>query len=255
MIEQRSLEWHKQRLGVITASEFYNLMKNSKQEVPMTDEEIEAYKTEHPRAKNIPTTKKVEVAFSDASYTYLNRKIMERYIPKDSGTCDEYVEMHDVSNRAMQYGTNIESMARDAYAEAMGYEVMEVEFVSLKGFEGFCGSSADGIVRYEDGGCEIKCPFNIEHHLDYLMLQTIDELKELKPEYYWQMRLNMLTWDLKWYDFISYCPYISKSKQLKVLRMYRDEKIDSQMIERLTLAKEYMISEIQKINNIQTIIK
>ena len=152
MIEQRSSAWHRQRLGMITASEFHNLMKNSKQEVNMTEEEIEAYKTEHPRAKNIPTTKKVEVPFSDATYTYLNRKVMERYIPMSDGTVDEYIEMHDITNAAMRYGTDFESMARDAYAKLMDYEVMEVEFVQVPGFEKIAGASADGIVREEKGG-------------------------------------------------------------------------------------------------------
>lgn len=255
MIEQRSLDWHKQRMGMVTASEFHNLMKNSKQEIDMTQEEIDAYKNEHPRAKNIPTTKKVEVAFSDATYTYLNRKVMERYIPKNGGTIDEYIEIHDITNRAMQYGTDLESMAREEYAKMMGYEVIEVEFVPLKGYETICGVSADGIVREEKGGCEIKCPYSIENHLDYLMLENIQQLLELKPEYYWQMRLNMLAWDLEWYDFVSFCPYISRSKQLKVLRMYRDKEIDNEICHRLDLAKDYMAKQIDKINNIQTIIR
>ena len=255
MIEQRSNEWFQQRLGMITASEFFNLMKNSRQEVPMSPEEIEAYKAEHPRAKNIPTTKKVEVAFSDATYTYLNRKVMERYIPKDTGTCDEYIETHQISNAAMRYGTDLEPMARDAYAEKMGCEVMEVEFVPLKGFETVCGVSSDGIVRGEKGGIELKCPFLIEHHLDYLLLETIDQLLEMRPEYYWQMRLNMLAWDLEWYDFVSYCPYVSPSKQLKILRMYRDRDIDEEMFRRLSLARDHMGKLFTKLNNIQTIIK
>ena len=255
MIEQRTLQWHKQRLGFITASEFHNLMKNSKQEVPMSDTEIEAYKAEHPKAKNIPTTKKVEVAFSDATYTYLNRKIMERYIPKDCGTTDEYIELHDISNRAMNYGTDTESLARETYSKLMGYEVMEVEFVPLEGYENICGTSSDGIVLKENGGCEIKCPFMIEHHMEYLMLQNVLELLELKPEYYWQMRLNMLTWNLDWYDFISFCPYISKSKQMKVLRMFRDKEIDKEIYHRIDLAKKYMTEQIERINNVQMIIK
>lgn len=255
MIAQRSLEWQAQRLGMITASEFSNLMKNSKQEVPMTTEEVEAYKAEHPRAKIIPTTKKVEVAFSDATYTYLNRKVMERYIPKNTGTCDEYIETHQVSNAAMRYGTDLEPMARDAYAKLMGYEVMEVEFIPLKGFETICGASSDGIVRNENGGVELKCPFFVEHHLEYLLLENIDQLKEIRPEYYWQMRLNMLAWDLEWYDFVSYCPYVSPSKQLKVLRMFRDTDIDGEITRRLTLARDHMGKLFKKLNTIQTIIK
>src|SRR3712207_8104781 len=73
------------------------------------------------------------------------------------------------------------------------------------------------LFRSKGGGIEIKNPFYIEHHLEYLLLETPDDLLALKPEYYWQCRLNMLAWDLDWYDFVSFCPYVSKSKQLKVL--------------------------------------
>lgn len=255
MIEQRTVNWHKQRLGKITASEFHNLMKNSKQEIELSQQEIDTYKAEHPRARNIPTTKKVEAPFSDATYTYLNRKIMERYIPMSDGTVEEYIELHDITNAAMRYGIDMEDMARNAYAQEMGYEVMEVEFVPIKGFETIAGASADGIVRQEKGGCEIKCPYSLEHHLEYLILENIEQLKDLKPEYYWQMRLNMLAWDLEWYDFVSYCPYISASKQLKVLRMYRDRNIDEEIHSRLALAQQYMAEKISVINNIKTVIK
>ena len=49
MIEQRSQEWFRQRVGLITASEFHCLMKDHKEDVPLTNDEIEAYKTEHPK--------------------------------------------------------------------------------------------------------------------------------------------------------------------------------------------------------------
>ena len=251
---QRGAYWHRQRIGNITASEFHNLMKDSKGEVVMTEEEIEAYKQEHPKAKNIPTTKKVNVPFSDATYSYLNRKVMERFIPKTGGTLDEYIEQRNVSNRAMQYGTDMEDNARKRYGREMGYEVYEVEYLPLKGYENICGVSADGIVREAKGGCEIKCPFYIEHHMDYLLLETPDDLLDLKPEYYWQCRLNMLAWDLDWYDFVSYCPYVSKSRQIKILRMHRDKVIDEEIYRRLDLAKAYMEEKINQIKNAQTII-
>src|SRR3712207_1187123 len=231
MIEQRSLEWHRARLGMITASEFHYLMKSHKEDIPLTVAEIEAYKVEHPRAKNIPTTKKVDMPFSDATYTYLNRKVMERYIP-EGGVMDEYIEERQISNRAMDYGTMMESVARNRYAEEMDCEVIEVEFVPLKGFEKFCGVSADGIVRSKGGGIEIKNPFYIEHHLEYLLLETPDDLLALKPEYYWQCRLNMLAWDLDWYDFVSFCPYVRseehtselQSRQYLVCRLLLEKK-------------------------------
>ena len=254
MIAQRSQEWLRQRIGMITASEFHNLMKNSKGEVEMTEAEIEAYKLEHPRTKNIPTTKKVDVPFSDASYTYLNKKVMERFIPKTGGTLDEYIEERNITNRAMQYGTDMEDDARKRYAREMGCEVFEVEFLPLPGYENICGVSADGIVREQKGGIEIKCPFYIENHMDYLLLETPDDLLSLKPDYYWQCRLNMLAWDLDWYDFVSYCPYISKSRQIKILRIPRDRAIDGEILKRLDLAKAYMEDRIYKIKEAKTII-
>lgn len=251
MIEQRSSEWLKQRIGCITASEFHYLMKNHKEDVPLTDDEIEAYKAEHPRAKNIPTCKKLDMPFSDATYTYLNRKIMERYIPQGD-VLDEYIEERQISNRAMDYGTLMESSARSRYAEETDSEVIEVGFVPLDGFEKFCGASADGIVRSKDGGIEIKCPFLIEHHLEYLLMKNPEDLLALKPEYYWQVCLNMLVWDRKWWDFVSYCPYVSKSKQMKILRIYRDKDIDKEIIKRVGLAVDYMRSKIEQIDKVET---
>lgn len=248
------MEWFTQRLGFITASEFHNLMKNHKEEVHMSEEEIEQYKTEHPRAKNIPTTKKVEMPFSDATYTYLDRKIMERYIPHD-GSDETYVGLHDISNRAMQYGTDTESIARRTYAERMGYEILEVGFIQLEGYEKFCGVSSDGIVRHEKGGIEIKCPYNIEHHVENLLMQNVDDLFQLRPEYYWQARLNMLAWNADWWDFVSFCPFVSHSKQLKVLRINRDKEVDAMMISRIELAVSYMKKRIDELENAITIIK
>jgi hypothetical protein len=87
------------------------------------------------------------------------------------------------------------------------------------------------------------------------MLQSAADLLALKPEYYWQVRLNMLDWDLDWYDFVSFCPYISRSKQMKVLRIFRDKDIDKEMFNRLDLATKYMVEKINEINNIQMVIK
>lgn len=253
MIEQRSLEWKRQRLGMITASEFYNLMKNHKEEISMTDEEIENYKLEHPKARNIPTTKKVEAPFSDATFTYLDRKIMERYIPQN-GADEEYLWLHDVPNKAMMYGTDNESSARRCYAERMGYEVIEVEFIPLDGYEKFCGVSSDGIVRGAKGGVELKCPYNIEHHVENLLMQNGNDLLDLRPEYYWQVRLNMFAWDTEWWDFVSFCPFVAPSKQLKVLRIYRDNGIDNEIKKRLDLAVSYIKKRMNQIKNTPTII-
>lgn len=233
MIEQRTTDWMKLRMGKITASECAVLMKNNRKKEP----------------------------FSDATYSYLDKKVMERYIPDVGGNMEEYIEGHTITNAAMRYGTELEPMARQRYAERMDYEVMEVEFLPLKGFEMFCGASADGIVRKHiptgeilNGGVELKCPYTVESHLTHLLLAKPEDLLEAKPEYYWQCVLNMLAWDADWWDFVSFCPYVGKTKQLKVLRIHRDKEIDGQLIQRITLATEYMKQRISEINSIETLI-
>ena len=49
-------------------------------------------------------------------------------------------------------------------------------------------------------------------------------------------------------DFVSYDPRTSRSKQLKVLRIPKDEEIQHQLLERTQLAVEYFKERINQIN-------
>ena len=90
---------------------------------------------------------------------------------------------------------------------------------------------------------------------------SIEELKsridhlENEEEYYWQCVANMLFTDTEFCDFISYCPYVSLSKQLKVLRIPRPEEHTKLLSDRIDLAVLYMKEKMQQLDNIQTIIK
>ena len=151
MIEQRTLEWQKLRLGHITASEISVLIKDRKE--PMTEEELAAHKAANPKSR---VTTKV-VPFSDATFTYLNRKVMENLLPVNSddtyakNCVEEYIDLHNQSSAATRYGTEMESVARDKYAETMGYEVYESEFIPYKNFQKLVGGSPDGLIREEKG--------------------------------------------------------------------------------------------------------
>lgn len=255
MTEQRSNEWYRQRLGKLTASEISVLMKDRK--VAMTEEELAEWKKLNPKSR---VTTKV-VPFSDATFTYLNRKVMENYLPLNSKSddalsiVDEYIEEHSFSNRAMDWGTFWESAARDRYADVMGYEVIEVGFVPYKKYPNLAGGSPDGMVREENGGVEIKNPFTLEKHFQHLLYESPSELKENEEEYYWQCYMNMLVTDSDFWDFVSFNPYISKSKQLKVLRIERDESEIKLLKERIDLAVEYFKEQFANIEKIQTVIK
>ena len=256
-MEQRSREWFIARKGRMTASEIYLLLNNHKEEVALTEEEKEQFRTEHPRAK-IPETKKVEAPFSDGTFTWLNRKVAEYYMPDDAFIEDN--ELKQVNNRAVQHGEFWESDARERYALEMGYEVYEVGFIALKGFEHFAGGSPDGMIRQENGLVEIKCAWNPEVHQDYLLFEKPEDLKEDNLQYYVQCQYNMVCvsrqfdTEVEFCDFISYDPRTSKSKQLKVLRIPADQEMQKLLVERTELAVSYLREQIDRINKMQSII-
>lgn len=243
---QRTDEWFLARRGMMTASEIYLLLNNHKEQ--MTDEELAAHKAANPKSRI--TTK--DVPFSDGTYTWLNHKVAERFMPDNAFL--EYNELHQVNNRAVQHGELWEDEARKRYAERMGYEVFEVGFIPLKGFEKFCGGSPDGMIREDNGLIEIKCPWNPEVHQDYLLFTQPSDLKEYNLQYYAQMQLNILVTECDFCDFVAFDPRTSASKQLKILRIPKDEEMCSTLLTRIELAKQYQRERIEKINNAKTTI-
>ena len=241
-LEQRSMGWRRARLGKLTSSEISVLMKEHKE--AMTEEELAEFKAANPKSR---VTTKV-VPFSDATFTYLNRKVMEHFMPVDSddtyskNCVDEYIELHSQESMATRYGSDMESVAREKYAETMGYEVFETGFVPYDKYPRLVGGSPDGVIRQDQGIIEIKCPFTLEKHMQHLMYETPKELKENDT-------------GTEFCDFVSYCPYVSKSKQIKILRIYRNEEDIKLLTERISLAIQYMKDRIDNIKNIQTIIK
>lgn len=260
---QRTREWYLARKGKITASECFVLLNNSKGEVPLTKEEQEQFRQEHPRAK-LPETKKVDVPFSTGTYTYLDEKIAEMYMPDNAFI--EYME-DKPSNTAMRYGTFWEEAARNRYIEATGYEVLDSPFVALKGFENFAGGSPDGIIRNNEdtegfkGIIEIKSPFNPAVHLRHFLYEKPEDLKEDNLQYYVQCQYNMVCvsrqfdTEVEFCDFISYDQRTSKSKQLKVLRIPAEKEIQDLLLTRTELAVEYLREQIGRINKMESIIK
>lgn len=251
-MEQRTTEWFLARKGLMSASEIYLLLNNHKEDVPLTEEEKVAFREEHPRAK-IPETKKVEKPFSDGTFTWLNHKIAEYYMPDDAFL--EYNELRQVNNKAVQHGEFWEAEARERYALEMGYEVFEVGFIPLKGMEKFAGGSPDGMIREVEGIIEIKCAFSPEIHQDYLLFEKPEDLKDYNLQYYAQMQFNMIVTGCKFCDFVAYDPRTSQDKQLKVLRIPKDEEMCATLIERVSLAKEYYKERMSKLDKFKYIIK
>ena len=236
---QRTPEWYLARKGKITASEVYNLLGNHKEQ--MTDEELAEFKTANPKSR--VTTK--EVPFNDATYTYLNKKVAEIFMSDEAYLED--VDAKQINTRAVNHGIMYEALAAQVYDEEMCNPVTAAGFIPLKGYESICGGSPDGLV--ELGIIEIKCPWNSDVHLDYCLLETPEQLKELKLQYYAQIQLNIMVTGSNYGDFVSFDPRMQKHLQLKVLRCPKDEEFCKMLQERIELAKQYIYERIDKLND------
>ena len=248
---QRTEDWYLARKGKLTASEIYILLANHKED--MTEAEIEQFKKENPKSR----VRTKEVPFSQGTFTYLDGKIAEMFMPENAFL--EYVEDNAPHSRAMDWGTLMEDSARNRYQEETGNEVLDAPFIPLKGYANFAGGSPDGIIR-TGGIIEVKCPFSPAVHIKHFLYETADELREDNLQYYAQCQYNMICveretgTEIPFCDFISYDPRISKSKQLKVLRIPKDEEIQKRLLERTELAVQYFKEKINQINNVKTIV-
>lgn len=248
---QRTEDWYLARKGKLTASEIYTLLANHKED--MTEAEIEQFKKESPKSR----VRTKEVPFSQGTFTYLDGKIAEMFMPENAFL--EYVEDNAPHSRAMDWGTLMEDSARNRYQEETGNEVLDAPFIPLKGYANFAGGSPDGIIR-TGGIIEVKCPFSPAVHIRHFLYETADELREDNLQYYAQCQYNMICveretgTEVPFCDFISYGPRISRSKQLKVLRIPKDEEIQKRLLERTELAVQYFKKKINQINNVKTIV-
>lgn len=139
-------------------------------------------------------------------------------------------------NAAMQRGKEIEPQAVLAFAELKGLDVNDNDFIY---------TSANGIVLFEnlmyevcgtpdivlkDAICEIKCPES-KTHLDYLLLNTSEDVFLNMPDYYAQMQMNMFLTGKRLCYFISYDDRFKDEKlQLKIIEVYRNGEFIEEII-------------------------
>lgn len=244
---QRSEEWYLLRKGHVTASEIYLLLANHKED--MTEDELEEFKKINPKSK----AKTKEVPFSQGTFTYLDGKVAEMFMPDNAFL--EYMEECKFETKAMQWGTLFEDKAREEYTKRCDKEIIDAPFIELEGYERFAGGSPDGLNVKENAIIEIKCPFNPAIHLRHFMYEAQQDLKEDNLQYYAQVQYNMMVSEFylghpcEYADFISYDPRTSVSKQLKVLRVLPDVEMQKALKERTILAIDYMKEQVEKINN------
>ena len=116
-------------------------------------------------------------------------------------------------NSAMQWGTDNEPHAREAYEVTRDCFVEEVGFIGHPTIA-MAGASPDGLVG-EHGLVEIKCP-------NSLTMVTTLRANEVPAKYLPQIYFQMACTGRAWCDFVSYDSRLPANCQLFVKRVERD---------------------------------
>lgn len=120
-------------------------------------------------------------------------------------------ELKQFDTPALFHGRKHEPRAKALYELYKDTEVLPASFYIDKHYP-FLGCSPDGFP--DDGLTEIKCPKNIEEHLNHFI--TIPLKYEL------QMQTCMAVTDKPWCDFVSFFPDIEVRQQYFCVRVDRD---------------------------------
>lgn len=190
-MEQRTEEWFAARCGKVTASKVADVVAKTK------------------------------TGWGASRENYAAQLVAERLTGKPADS---------FSNAAMQWGTDQEPFARQAFEAATGLFVTEVGFINHPEIE-WAGASPDGVCS-DDTLVEIKCP-NTATHISYLLEQKIPQKYQL------QMAWQLACTGLKVCRFASFDPRMPEDLQLLILHYEpTDEEIKNLTKEIVTFLDE-----------------
>jgi hypothetical protein len=175
-MEQRTAEWFAARLGKATASKISDICARTK------------------------------AGYGASRKNYMAQLVCERLTGEPTET---------FSNAAMQWGTDHECEARDAYCKHMLCAVKEVGFCDHPTIP-MAGCSPDGLVG-DDGMTEFKCP-NSSTHIETLLGGGFAD-KYVKQAY-WQLACYP---ERQWNDLVSFDPRLPEPMRLFIQRVPRDD--------------------------------
>lgn len=192
--EQGSEEWLQERLGLATASRFYDITNWTKGTAPTT-------------RNPLGTPSKPQATY----YKYRNELLAERL----SGKIKRF------SSKPIEWGKNHEQDAADAYEQKTGNVLGTLGFIKHSELD--AGASLDRDVIGTDGCAEIKAP-NTDTMIDYIINDNPP------PQYYCQMQGQMWIANKQWCDFVTFDPALG---EIFIKRIARDEEYIATMINRI----------------------
>ena len=221
--DQRTIEWMRQRWGHFTGSKVSVLMGKGR---------------------------KKDQIFSTTAMSYIYQVAGERsFNPEflsDDDLVEDYINATEAHSKAMQWGIDNEASARSLAANILDKEIIEVSTCKHDTIP-FFAASPDGIIRDFDGAghfgiIEIKCP-SVGTFMQYATeVKDGASLKEVKPEYYWQMQAEMDCTGSVGGVFVIYSPVLSEP--IKIIHIERNDEDIKLMEERVKLANQYIDEHI-----------
>ncbi len=224
-LAQGTSDWLRARLGRITSSNVHFVMKCNKPTKSNPNPEV----------------------FNDTAKSYLYKVAAERnlrpQVVNDEVQFEEYMMRVDLSTRDIRWGQENEDIARKVYERVCKKEVAQAGFIMHETIENY-GDSPDGIVLDSNGmpigALEIKCP-KPETFIRYkATIHNAEDLKEVKPEYYWQCQSHCECNNLPWCDFV----FFDKMQKngFVCIRIGRNDEDIELMKSRIVLANEFINS-------------
>lgn len=216
-IDQGSDQWHKSRLGVMTASRASDIIASGALAPFPDDVEIKKEgrsNTVFFDGETFTGTKaectswvrnKLPRLPSSARNTYLLELVAE-VLTKQAKEQGDF--------KQTSWGHEHEDSARQIFAFHVGVPVLECPFI-YGSDDMRHGCSPDGLAD-EDSGMEIKCPWTDQVYVDFLLNNNI------KPEYIDQCQFSMFVTGLPYWHFANYAPRM-KVKSFHAVTLERDE--------------------------------
>ena len=214
-VEQRSLDWHRLRIGSFTGSKIGDLMKSGR---------------------------KKEQIFGDTAMSYIFKVAAERMLNpvfvNDDELFGQYIEQQQVYSKAIIWGQEQEDNAKDLLMKKNPeWELADVSSCKHDTIPHFA-ASPDAIIydRKKLMIGEIKCP-SVHTFVRYLVeINDAESLKKVQPDYFYQMQAEMACTNAESGIFVAYCPWLVKP--IHIVPIERDEEAIKAIEERVVKANE-----------------
>lgn len=208
MIEHRTPEWFKIRIGKFTASNFPSLLAR-------------------------PADKNASIAKS--ALNCIEKAAAQMYF-------NQYYERPD--SDSTRWGIRNESLAIKVFTERIGMQAKNIGYVEHPQITSVGATPDTQIIDLTQPNkliiAQIKCPYNPQYHKDYInKITDTQSLRKKKSEYYWQMQGEMWVTGADYSYFVSFDPRMNEAEySLHYVKIYKDN-------DAITLLEQKVVEAIQ----------